>query len=279
LKTALVTGSSGQIGSEFVKQLTSSGYDVTCVDIKLGKDFSVQAFLNSNHEKYDVAVHTAHSVVSEGSYTEGLAISNNAEADIAFLRWAARRRQKNVIFASSGEVYGPRKDLPNELEPLTPTAPTGRLKAYSESLGTDLMEDSGQFLFPRYFHQFSDLGLSYYGSDNPIMFISKFKRFIRKSSGEELLDFMYTPDAVRITLNAFNAGWPGTLNVCSGNVITFNEFIDLFIKVSGMDVTIRSDVKLTVPDQTGYNGRMMRYGIGTEIEDSLRKVYENFNRR
>jgi nucleoside-diphosphate-sugar epimerase len=279
LKTALVTGSSGQIGSEFVKQLTSSGYDVTCVDTKLGKGFSVQAFLSDNHEKYDIAVHAAHSQVSEGSYTKSLAISNNAEADIAFLRWASRRRQERVIFASSGEIYGPRKDLPNELETLAPATPTGRLKAYSESLGTDLMEDFGHFLFPRYFHQFSDLGLQYYGSDNPIMFMSKFKRFILKSSGEELLDFMYTPDAVRLTLNAFDAGWPGTLNVCSGNVLTFNEFIDLFIKVSGLDVTIRSDIKLAVPDQTGYNGRMMRYGMATDIEDSLRKVYENFNRR
>ena len=134
-----VTGSSGLIGRELVKQLTGN-YDLVEIDIaidKTGHDIALSESVTRLTDNCDGIIHLA-------------AVSRVAEAqDFPLRTWASNvtgthnildvalnsNRKPWVIHASSREVYGnqPRRAIPEET-PMTPLNIYGRSKAAGEGL-------------------------------------------------------------------------------------------------------------------------------------------------
>jgi nucleoside-diphosphate-sugar epimerase len=103
---ALVTGSAGFVGRNFVKFLHAAGWKVRGCDIQTGED-ALDFFRNPYDPfTYDLVVHCA-AVVGGRQVIDGKPLSQlaNIELDAALFRWAARRDVGRVIYLSSSAAY------------------------------------------------------------------------------------------------------------------------------------------------------------------------------
>jgi UDP-glucose 4-epimerase len=114
----LVTGGNGFIGSQVVTSLIDAGHDVTVVDL-VGKKEGVPgllgrcveqdyyAFFSNNTVKYDTVVHLAAEHIVPQSVTEpDKYYINNVIKMKSMLDSMRTTGIKNIIFSSSGNVYG-----------------------------------------------------------------------------------------------------------------------------------------------------------------------------
>jgi len=115
----LVTGGSGFIGSQIVKSLANYGHEIFVVDRKINPwtytyvssdhihqgDF-LEAFSIPNFE-FDTVIHLAGDIlVEQGEFDPSKYYSNNVMKLKEMLDILVSRNVKNIIFSSSGSVYG-----------------------------------------------------------------------------------------------------------------------------------------------------------------------------
>jgi len=157
-----VTGSSGLIGRELVKQLTGN-YDLVEIDIaidKTGHDIALSESVTRLTDNCDGIIHLA-------------AVSRVAEAqDFPLRTWASNvtgthnildaalnsNRKPWVIHASSREVYGnqPRRAIPEET-PMTPLNIYGRSKAAGEGLVYGAQDAGANVAILRFANVYGDI--------------------------------------------------------------------------------------------------------------------------
>jgi len=115
----LVTGGSGFIGSQVVKNLSKEGYELFVVDRKINpwtytyvnKDHIhegdyLEAF-QLDHFKFDTIIHLASDIlVSGGEINPSQYYENNVTKFKEMLDLMQTRNVKNILFSSSGSIYG-----------------------------------------------------------------------------------------------------------------------------------------------------------------------------
>ncbi len=180
MKTILVTGGSGYIGSHTVLQLLESNYHVVVLDnfsnssaISLervaditGKECTLiegdirdTECLNAIFSEYDVdsVIHFAglkavgESVAEPTKYYE-----NNVYGSLNLCKVMAEHGVKNIVFSSSATVYGDPVELPlhENLPTGTPTNPYGMSKLMVELMLTDIQKADNEWniVLLRYFN-------------------------------------------------------------------------------------------------------------------------------
>lgn len=278
---ALVTGSYGVMGSEFKAELESRGFEVTGIDLKGYKGTNAVDFFASSRERFDLVVHASQAIMDnprEQRFNSWAV--QNAVQDTMLWHWVNKTGHKKVIYLSSGQVYGDSSMYALEKD-ATGDGVIGGIKLTGEKLGR-LSSAPGvtQFMFPRYFDVFGKSGFSS-AIDNQCDVIREIRwgSTIRaKTSGEEMRDFMYVKDAVRITLDIFDTGRSGPINICSGVQRPYADFADLAIKTLGKPgMAIEFDKGIERPSRVGNNTLMLRYFLPRySLQQALEEIREEF---
>lgn len=106
MKTALVSGSSGFIGSAVARSLASAGYRVRPLDVAPHDGEDARDYFRSSDARYDVVVHCA-AVVGGRRVIEWTPLNHaqNLEIDAALFSWAQRTKPGRVVYFSSSCAY------------------------------------------------------------------------------------------------------------------------------------------------------------------------------
>lgn len=239
---ALVTGAAGFVGSNLALALSAQGADVVGLD-----DFSVGHFKNLQDfrgdmigvdlrrieqwegrlGKIDVIFHQA--AVTDTTATDQLRMMQiNVEAFRALMDFAARRKVKKVVYASSAAVYG------DGGVPMRESARPRPLNIYAFS--KHVMEQVA-----RRFPKVESVGLRYFNVFGPgesfkgaaASMIWQLSRQMLSGNrprifefGQQYRDFVYVKDVVAANLAAAERKVSGVFNVCTGKKTTFNEIIE-----------------------------------------------------
>jgi UDP-glucose 4-epimerase len=180
MKTVLVTGGSGYIGSHTVLQLLEQGFNVVVLDnfsnsssISLqrvaeitGKTATVikgdirdSDCLNNIFTEYDISsvIHFAGlKAVGESVANPLMYYDNNVYGSLSLCQAMARHNVKNIVFSSSATVYGDPVELPlhEGLPTGKPTNPYGMSKLMVELMLSDIYKADPQWniVLLRYFN-------------------------------------------------------------------------------------------------------------------------------
>ncbi len=164
IRTVLVTGGAGYIGSHTVVELLQAGWDVVVVDnlsnasaeslrrveaitgreVPLVRaDLRDEAALHTvlRSRRFAAAIHFAGLKAVGESVADPLAYyDNNVTGSITLLRALAAADVRRIVFSSSATVYGDPRSVPiDEGASLQPTNPYGRGKAMVEQILLDLV--------------------------------------------------------------------------------------------------------------------------------------------
>lgn len=179
MKTILVTGGAGYIGSHTCVELITAGYDVVVFDnfsnsspVAISKISSIvgksvqfvsgdildQALLESTIRTYncDTVIHFAGlKSVGESSQKPITYYTNNVTGTLTLIKAMQNCGINNIIFSSSATVYGIPEYLPlTENHPLSTTNPYGNSKLIVENILRDLYISSPEWSITilRYFN-------------------------------------------------------------------------------------------------------------------------------
>lgn len=309
MKSILVTGAAGFIGSNVCKCLLNIGHNVIGVDnfdtfydpklkrtninglLKLSNfkinegDIRDESFINEIFESnsIDVVIHlAARAGVRPSIEQPGLYYDVNVNGTLRLLESMRKHNVKNMLFASSSSVYGNNKKTPfsetdNVDNPISPYAATKK---------------AGELLCYTYHHlyNFNIFCLRFftvYGrNQRPEMAIQQFGRLIKEGKpitmygdGSSRRDYTYIDDIVDgIIASMDNLKGYEILNLGNSDTIALEPLIQLIGKTLGKDVIINrqpmqpGDVDITYADVTKA-GKLIGYKPKHSIELGLEKMF------
>jgi UDP-glucose 4-epimerase len=171
MKTIMIAGGAGYIGSHIVADLHSRNYDVLVVDnlseghkeaipegVKWANtdisDTEAMSKLFSKHDIEAVMHFAAYTYVGESVSDPQKYYKNNVMATISLLEAMLKHNVKNFIFSSSCAIYGNPQYMPmDEAHPQQPISPYGASKSMVERILADYSKAYGlRYAAMRYFN-------------------------------------------------------------------------------------------------------------------------------
>jgi len=279
MKSVLITGGAGYIGSHMVKLLgEQTDYDITVIDnLSTGKkeavlygDLIVEDLSNSNgisrifsKRRFDAIIHFAASIIVPESVTNPLQYySNNTVNTIKLISMALQYKVKYFIFSSTAAVYGIPDEIPvKETTSVHPINPYGMSKLMSERILTDAAQAHKdlKYIILRYFNVAGASSDGKVGQNFPqaTHLIKKAAQTIigkrgyleiygtdyDTADGTGVRDYIHVEDLAAAHLSALEYLKEGNssdiFNCGYGRGYSVREVIDTMKKVSGMDFTTR----------------------------------------
>ena len=254
-KKYLVTGGAGFIGSNIAKTLEAQGHEVTVMD-----DFSKNGhFKNLIGFKGDVIAADCFTFMPRDMYFDAIfheaaitdttvmdqkaMMEQNVEAFKNVLTFAAENEIKKVIYASSAATYG-NGPVPNvETQPTHPENVYGFSKAIMDNVARQFADDNNdmKIIGLRYFNVYGP-GEYFKGKMASMVYqlynqMKAGKRPRVFKHGEQMRDFVYVKDIVKINLCALNNGKEtGVYNAATGIPRDYNDIIKCLNKELGTNL-------------------------------------------
>ena len=254
-KKYLVTGGAGFIGRNIAKTLEAQGHEVTVLD-----DFSKNGhFKNLIGFKGDVITADLFEYMPTDMYFDAIfheaaitdttvmdqkaMMEQNVEAFKNLLAFAADNEIKKVIYASSAATYG-NGPVPNvETQPTHPENVYGFSKAIMDNVARQFADDNNdmKIIGLRYFNVYGP-GEYFKGKMASMVYqlynqMKAGKRPRVFKHGEQMRDFVYVKDIVKINLCALNNGKEtGVYNAATGIPRDYNDIIKCLNKELGTNL-------------------------------------------
>lgn len=275
MKTVVITGGCGYIGSHIAKLLKLHNYFVVIIDIVenikatkyadkfIHQDFDSElSYVTIRRLRPDAIIHCAGYISTYESIIDpAIYYDNNVAKSIRFFSWIASLEIKpKIIFSSSASVYGNSNTSPiAESSTVAPITPYGRSKAIVENILADYKQAYQlDYISLRYFNACgadpidNSLGQSINASHiipNIIKAKLNNQTFTINGNGSHIRDYIHVWDLAYAHLQAleYNSADSSltTFNIATNvgikNIDVVNKFIELF-----------GDVKIEYgPNRTG----------------------------
>ena len=283
MKTALVLGAGGFIGSHMVNRLKSEGYWVRGVDIKkpeygetqaddfiMGDLRSQQVCLQSVDQKFDEIYQFAADMGGAGFVFTGEndadIMHNSALVNLNILDACLRRNCKRIFYSSSACMYPEHNQLdpnnPNCEEssayPANPDSEYGWEKLFSERLYLAYMRNYGlDVRIARYHNIFGTLGTWDGGREKAPAAIS---RKIAQANDGDTIDvwgdgsqtrsFLYIDECIEGTIRLMRSNCNVPVNIGSDEMVSINQLVALVASVAKKTIHINN-----IPGPVGVAGR------------------------
>lgn len=308
MKTALITGVAGFIGSSLAEKLLKDNFKVIGIDSFTNyysphiKEKNIEnclkhsnfSFIHQDLDTLDLSTifenteyvfHLSAQPGARASWGKEFTtyVKNNISVTQKILESLKNNTTlKKFIFASSSSVYGNQSSIMNEDTSLTkPVSPYGVTKLASENLVNLYFKNYEiPIISLRYF-------TAYGPKQRPDMAFTRFfhsiikdKKLIIFGNGEQTRDFTYVDDVVKATMNAAASDHVGEiLNIGGGSVFSLMQITEFMKEITGKELEIdfkkeqKGDVKHTSAD-ISKSENLINYKSNTDIKYGLTQQYE-----
>ena len=307
MKTALVCGAGGFIGSHLVKRLKQEGFWVRGVDLKFPRyepteadDFAIgdlreQVFVRevvdqSFDEVYQLAADMGGAGYIFTGENDANLMHNSATINLNVLHACYNRNVKRIFYSSSACMYpeynqtDPENPLCTEASayPAAPDSEYGWEKLFSERLYLAYARNHGVVArVARYHNIFGPLGSWNDGKEKaPAAFCRKVAEVDNGGEiemwgdGTQTRSFMYIDECLEATLLLMRSNWGGPVNIGSEEMVSINDLAHMVMAIAGKDVGIKH-----IPGPLGVRGRnsdnnLFEEKLGWRATASLREGLE-----
>jgi GDP-D-mannose 3',5'-epimerase len=283
MKTALVCGAGGFIGSHLVKRLMHEGFWVRGVDLKFpgfaeteADDFVIgdlreQAVCGAVVDRrFDEVYQLAADMGGAGYIFTGEndadIMHNSATINLNMADACLKRNIKNVFYSSSACMYPEHNQLdpdnPNCAEdsayPAAPDSEYGWEKLFSERLFLAYNRNHGMLnRVARYHNIFGPEGTWAGGKEKAPAAICRKIAAVKSGDsieiwgdGTQTRSFLYIDECLEGTTRLLRSGFEGPVNIGSNEMVSINQLVDLVADISGKTI-----VKNHIPGPLGVKGR------------------------
>lgn len=299
MENVLVTGGAGFIGRHLVRTLKQKGRKAVVVDSlvnpnsKAGTDRFYKADVRDRRamvdimkkEKIDSCVHLAALIsVVDSVRDPSSTIDVNINGTASLLEACSECGVKNLVFASTGAVYGEPKHFPiREDHVLDPLSPYGASKVAGEALAASYA-NCGKISSATSLRFFN-----VYGEGQSAAYAGVITKFAERLSaglppviygdGLQTRDFVFVQDVANAVTLALESGRTGAFNVATGRSITINDLAKAMIGIFGLDAEPvyeaerTGDIKFAQVDIAAAR-HSLGYSPQGRLEDVLRVLME-----
>jgi GDP-D-mannose 3', 5'-epimerase len=310
MRSALVLGAGGFIGSHLVKRLKKEGFFVRGVDLKFpdfspthADDFMIgdlrdpQVCRQAIDRRFDEVYQLAADMGGAGYIFTGDhdadVMHNSATINLNICDAAHKRNINRVFYSSSACIYPAYNqedpDNPKCSEdsayPAAPDSEYGWEKLFSERL---YLAYNRNFKMnnrvARYHNIFGPEGTWEGGKEKaPAALCRKVAMATTGGSieiwgdGKQTRSFLIVDECVEGTIRLTRSDWEGPVNIGSEEMVTINQLAQMIIDISGKNLTIEH-----IPGPTGVRGRnsdnrliekKLGWAPSTSLQASLEKTY------
>jgi len=283
MKSALVCGAGGFIGSNMVKRLKDEGFWVRGVDLKypefwetVADDFIIGDLRDQYlcrqivDRKFNEVYQFAADMGGAGYVFIGVhdadIMHNSAKINLNMLDACCKRNIKRIFYSSSACVYPEYNQLdsdnPNCVEdsayPAQPDSEYGWEKLFSERLYLAYHSNKGmEVRIARYHNIFGEFGAWNDGREKAPAAICRKVAMAEDGGkieiwgdGEQTRSFLYIDECLEGTVRLTRSDWTGPVNIGSDEMVTINKLADMAMDISGKKLT-----KIHIEGPLGVRGR------------------------
>jgi GDP-D-mannose 3',5'-epimerase len=286
MKTALVLGGGGFIGSHIVKKLKEEGCWVRAVDIKhpmfantLADDFILGDLTNENivssimnvggnsfDETYQLAADMGGAGYIFTGNNDANVMTNSALINLLICKYAKQYGVGSIFYSSSACAYPEYNQLdPNNPKcteesayPAAPDSEYGWEKLFSERLYLAYQRNFNlNCHIARYHNIYGPEGSYDNGKEKAPAALCRKVAMAKNGDaieiwgdGQQTRSFLYIDACVDATIKLTRSDFAGPVNIGSEEMISINNFAKMIINISGKDLHIKN-----IPGPLGVKGR------------------------
>jgi nucleoside-diphosphate-sugar epimerase len=308
MRTALVCGAGGFIGSHLVKRLKQEGFWVRGVDLKFPEyseieadDFCIadlrepancrQVIDRRFDEIYQLAADMGGAGYIFTGEHDAAIMHNSACINLNVLEAAKNRNVRRIFYSSSACMYpsrnqtDPKRPVTREdsAYPADPDSEYGWEKLFSERLYLSYARNYGmQCRVARYHNIFGPEGTWDGGREKaPAAICRKVAQAEDGGSiaiwgdGEQTRSFLYIDECLEGTLRLTRSGFSGPVNIGSEEMVSINQLADMIIEIAGKRLSVNH-----IPGPLGVRGRnsdnsLIEKMLGWKPQQPLREGLES----
>ncbi|MBJ6725364.1 NAD-dependent epimerase/dehydratase family protein [Geomesophilobacter sediminis] len=283
MKTALVCGAGGFIGSHMVQRLKSEGYWVMGVDLKFPEysETAADEFVLGDlrefplcqrvvDRRFDAVYQFAADMGGAGFIFTGdhdaAIMHNSATINLNMVEACRRRNIKKIFYSSSACIYPEHNQLdpdnPNCEEksayPAAPDSEYGWEKLFSERLYLAYGRNHGmEVRIARFHNVFGPEGTWDGGREKAPAAICRKVALSRDDSvieiwgdGQQTRSFLYIDECLEGISRLMRSNWTGPVNIGSDEMVSINDLVAMVAKIAGKHLGIKH-----IPGPLGVRGR------------------------
>ncbi len=304
MKSALVCGAGGFIGSHLVKRLKREGFWVRGVDLKFPEFSETEAddfFLADLRDpvncrdvldrRFDEIYQLAADMGGAGFVFTGEndadIMHNSATINLNMLEACRKRNNNRIFYSSSACMYPEHNQLdPNapvtredSAYPANPDSEYGWEKLFSERLYLAYMRNHGMDVrIARYHNIFGPEGTWTGGREkSPAAFCRKVAEgksgdtIEMWGDGNQTRSFLYVDECVEGTVKLMRSDFSGPVNIGSEEMVTINRLAEMVMEIAGKTMKISH-----IPGPLGVRGRnshneLIQDKLGWSPRESLKE--------